>query len=304
MYIKDKKTMAKLSVVLATYNEEINLGDCLKSVKDIADEIIIVDGSSTDQTVKIAKNFGAEILVKDNPPIFHINKQKALDMATNEWVLQLDADERVSPKLALEIKKIINMNKDQIDSYQNNLPTRKLFLRHQRLIEKRDGQRSEVMEYNAFYLPRLNYFLGRFMRYGGIYPDGVIRLVKKNYAKFPCKSVHEQIEINGLIGWLQNPLYHYDSPDFKRYYLRNSRYIDLMVNDFKREKTDKSIYNFIRYILLLPLNWFILTYIRHKGFMDSWQGFVFSFFSALRFPRAYIRYLKSSDSLVYNFKHE
>src|SRR5580704_9492166 len=114
--------MKHLSVVLAVFNEEKNLADCLNSVKDIAQEIVIVDGSSTDQTVAIAKKFGARILVTDNPPIFHINKQKAIDMAKNEWILQLDADERVSPDLAKEIITVISLNDDEIEAYQKKLP--------------------------------------------------------------------------------------------------------------------------------------------------------------------------------------
>src|SRR5476651_1126745 len=103
-----------LSVVLATFNEEKNLPDCLDSIKNITNEIIIVDGSSTDNTVAIAKKYGAHVIVTDNPPIFHINKQKALKMAKNDWVLQLDADERVSAELAKEITKIISMTNDQV----------------------------------------------------------------------------------------------------------------------------------------------------------------------------------------------
>ena len=97
--------MAKLTVALATYNEEKNLKACLSSVKDIADEIVIVDGTSSDKTVEVAKEFGAKVVVRQNEKIFHINKQKALEMATYEWILQLDADEIVSGKLAQEIKK-------------------------------------------------------------------------------------------------------------------------------------------------------------------------------------------------------
>src|SRR5947209_7174874 len=118
--------MGKLSVILATFNEEKNLTDCLSSIKDFADEIVIVDGSSTDKTLEIAKKFGAKVLVTDNPPIFHINKQKALDMATGEWILQLDADERVSKELREEIKKIIAMTDQEIELYQHTLPNRKL----------------------------------------------------------------------------------------------------------------------------------------------------------------------------------
>src|SRR5579864_1793078 len=97
-----------LSVVLATFNEEKYLADCLESVKDIADEVVIVDGTSSDKTVEIAKKYGAKVIVKDNPPIFHINKQKAIDMATKDWILQLDADERVTPELSKEIQSAIN----------------------------------------------------------------------------------------------------------------------------------------------------------------------------------------------------
>src|SRR6266568_5255243 len=128
--------MNKLSVVLAVFNEEKNLEACLISVKDIADEIVIVDGSSTDQTVAIAKKFNARILIKDNTQIFNINKQKAIDMATNEWILQLDADERVSPALAKEIMKVISMSDEEIESYQQSLTKKKLFLRHQEILEK------------------------------------------------------------------------------------------------------------------------------------------------------------------------
>ena len=82
----------KLSVALAVYNESSNIASCLTSVRDIADEIVVVDGGSTDDTVKIAKSFGAKVIQTDNPPIFHINKQKALEACDGEWILQLDAD--------------------------------------------------------------------------------------------------------------------------------------------------------------------------------------------------------------------
>ncbi|MCM8832092.1 MAG: hypothetical protein NC918_07875, partial [Candidatus Omnitrophica bacterium] len=146
--------------------------------------------------------------------------------------------------------------------------------------------------YAGFFVPRKNYFLGRFLRYGGVYPDGVIRLVRKGRAYFPCKSVHEQIVVEGRVGWLANPLLHYDSPTFSRYIQRNSRYIDLMVLDMKKEKLAKNFWQFLNYVLVKPVWWFLLTVVRHKGILDGWQGIIFSFFSALRFPRAYFRYLK------------
>jgi len=128
-----------LSVALATHNEEANIGPCLESVKGLADEIVVVDGSSTDKTAEIAKSFGAKVLVKENLQMFHINKQKAIDTCTGDWILQLDADERVSPQLGAEIKRCIELSDAEMEDYQNHLPKLKLFRRHQHLIEERDA---------------------------------------------------------------------------------------------------------------------------------------------------------------------
>lgn len=291
--------MKKLSVVLATYNEEKNIGACLKSIKDIADEIIIVDGTSADKTVAIAKSFGARVVVVPNQQIFHINKQKAMDMAKHEWILQLDADEIVSSELAHEITKVLSMDDEAVEVHQKNLPQRELFLRHQKLLAIRDGTiGSNSGSYAAYFVPRLNYFLGRYLRYGGVYPDGVIRLVRQGHAHFPCKDVHEQIVIKGRVGWLQSDLIHMSDPTFERYLARNSRYIDVIARQLYEAHTGRDPWTFCKYLFFLPTEWFFITVIRHKGILDGWQGVVFSFFSALRFPRAYIRYLKKVKSLT------
>ncbi len=286
--------MANLTVALATYNEEANLRACLESVKDIASEIIIVDGSSTDRTVEIAKEFKAIVKVTDNPPIFHINKQKAIDLSTNQWILQLDADEQVSPKLAHEIKKVIDMSDEELNNYQQTLPKRKLFLRHQQLLVNRDGSiGTDKGAYVAFFIPRLNNFMGRYLRYGGVYPDGVIRLVKKGSAFLPCVDGHEQFSVSGRVGWLENDLLHMADPTFSRYIKRNNRYVSLIAKGLQDKNVGKDPLTALKYLVILPANWFLTTYVRHKGFLDSWQGFVFSFISALRFPRAYIKYLQN-----------
>ena len=285
-----------ISVAIATFNEEENIGSCLDTVRQLADEIVVVDGSSQDDTVAIAKKHGAQVIVTDNPPIFHINKQKALDACRREWILQLDADERVTKKLAEEIKMIVSLSDEAIERYQGRLLNKNLFQRHQRVIEKRDGKIGKTEgEYAGFFVPRLNYFLGKYLRYGGVYPDGVIRLVKNGKAHFPCRSVHEQIVINGRIGWLQNDLIHMADPTFKRYLERNSRYIDLIATDLKKARAKKTPIQFLEYFLIKPVYWFFLTLFRHKGIFDGFQGVVFSFFSALRFPRAYWRYLFRKD---------
>jgi len=281
-----------ISIAIATYNEEENIKACLESVSQLADEIVIVDGSSEDDTVAIAKKHGAKVIVTDNPAIFHINKQKALDACKEEWILQLDADERVTKKLAEEIKMIVFLSERKIKKYQETLSNKNLFQRHQRIIEKRDGKiGKDKGEYAGFFMPRLNYFLGKPLRYGGVYPDGVIRLVKNSKAHFPCKSVHEQIVINGRIGWLENDLIHLADTTFKKYLERNSQYIDLIAAEFKESRLGKNPIQFLNHFLIKPVHWFLLTLFRHKGILDGFQGVVFSFFSALRFPRAYWRYL-------------
>lgn len=282
----------KLSAAIATFNEEKNITDCLESIKDLVDEIVIVDGSSTDKTVEIAKRFGAKVTVRENPPIFHINKQKSFDLSSGEWILYLDADERVTPALASEIKKIINMTEEEIGDYQQKLKNKNLLLRHQKILEDRDGQiGDEEKGYVAFFFPRLNYFLGKYLKNGGVYPDGVIRLFKKDKAYLPCKDVHEQMVVLGKVGWLENPLLHIDSPTFARYLQRNNRYIDLIANEFKEARVGRGPKEFINFFFIKPIWWFLVTQIRHKGVLDGLQGVIFSFFSALRFPRAYWRYL-------------
>lgn len=284
--------MGKISVVLATYNEEKNIGKCLEAVKDWAAEIIIVDGTSTDKTVEIAKQYNATVLIKDNPPIFHINKQKAIDMAKYEWILQLDADEIVSPTLAKEMEKVIEMDSEELEKYQQSLPKRKVYLKHQQLLEARDGRiGTGEGNYNAFFLPRLNFFLGKYLRYGGVYPDGVIRLIRKDKAYLPCKDVHEQIAVEGKVGWLQHDLIHMADPAFERYLARNSRYINLIKDELRRDKIGKNPLVALNFFIVKPLHWFFLTQIRHKGILDGFPGIIFSLFSALRFPRAYWRYL-------------
>jgi glycosyltransferase involved in cell wall biosynthesis len=255
-----------LSVVLATYNEEANLPSCLDSVKDIADEIIIVDGSSTDKTVEIAKKYGAKIKLTTNKSNFHINKQMAIDMATKDWILQLDADEHVSPELKSEITKILE---------------------------------SDSREFNGYWMPRKNWFLGRFLMKGGQYPDYTIRFYRQKMGRLPQKDVHEQAVVTGKVGYLTNALLHYPYKDFKHYLNKWNRYniffaYQIGVDLKDKNAAEKLLYSVV-YLAIKPSHWFLTTYFRHKGFMDSWQGFVFSFYSALRFPVSYLNYLSGKN---------
>jgi glycosyltransferase involved in cell wall biosynthesis len=285
--------MFKLSVVLAVRNEEENLGRCLESVGRIADEIIIFDEHSTDKTREVAKKYGARVFLEPHHDIFHITKQKALDRARGQWILQLDADEVVSPELAKEIVKVLEMNDSEIMARQNPDPGEMHhFLKHQRLIEERDGKIGEKTgEVAAFFIPRLNMFLGRPLRFGGVYPDGVIRLVKNGKARFPQKSVHEQMEVKGEVAWLFSPLLHYDSPTLSRYLRRFNRYTDLHAADLSRKKSPKNPLYFFYYSFLRPFWIFLAIYFRHKGFLDGAQGFIWAFFSSMHYPVAYFKYL-------------
>lgn len=274
-----------LSVVLATRNEESNIGRCLDSVKEIADEIVVVDEYSTDKTGEIAQKYGAKVFLEPHHDIFHITKQKALEKATGEWVLQLDADEVITPGLAKEIKQVIG---EQSTVNSKN----KLFERHQELIEARDGKiGKDTGEVVAFFMPRLNMFLGKPLRYGGVYPDGVIRLVKNGKAHFPQISVHEQIQLDGEVGWLSGDLLHYDSPTLKRYLSRFNRYTDLQAQELRIKDTPKNAGYFFLYAIYKPLYTFCNLYFRHKGILDGPQGFLWSFFSAMHFPISYYKYI-------------
>jgi glycosyltransferase involved in cell wall biosynthesis len=255
----------KISVALATYNEEANLSDCLDSVKDWVSQIVVVDGGSTDETVQIAGKYKAQVIKTDNPPIFHINKQKAIDACNGDWILQLDADERVSPGLKDEILQIVSSSNPE----------------------------------NGYWLPRKNYFLGCYLTKGGQYPDYTLRLYRKGKWHLPCKSVHEQAVVEGRVGYLKNDLLHNADPNFSRYLLRFDRYTSLIATELADKHLKINIRNGINYIFIKPIWWFLLTFFRHKGILDGFPGFIFSWFSGLRFAVAYIKYWEKSS-----LKHE
>lgn len=256
----------RLSVAIATFNEEEHIGKCLESVKDLADEIVLVDGGSTDKTVEIAKKYGAGVFVTDNPPIFHINKQKAIDRCTGDWILQLDADEIISSELKNEIRHVTTTS-------------------------------DRGLQLNGFWIPRKNWFLGRFLMKGGQYPDYTLRLYRRGKGRLPQESVHEQAVVQGQVGYLKHPLLHYPYKNVSMYFEKWNRYNKLLADQIREELSKigliQKLCYIIGYLFIKPLIWFFMTYFRHKGFMDSWQGLVFSFFSALRFPVSYITYLMS-----------
>jgi glycosyltransferase involved in cell wall biosynthesis len=256
MGIEDMKTKSTLSVVLATFNEEANIEACLRSAQKIAQEIIIADGNSNDKTVEIAKKFNAIIINTSNKAMFHTNKQMAIDAATGDWILQLDADEVVDETLLQSIEQLL------------------------------DNQHSP---YDAFWLKRKNYFINGFLSKGGQYPDPVIRLFKRGKGNLPQADVHEQMAIDGKVGQLPGHLLHYNAPSFARYIQNANRYTSLTAQKLHQEKVTLSIKNDFYYLFYKPLYTCLLLFIRHRGYKDGFRGLAFALFSGLHFSLSYMK---------------
>ena len=173
MTLQTECNAAGLSVIIITKNEALNIRACLESVM-WADEIIVVDSSSTDKTVSICKEMGAQVYVYADWPGFGPQKNRALSHATKNWVFSIDADERITPQLRSEIEQAI-------------------------CEPKADG----------YYCPRLSQFCGKFVRYSNWYPDYVLRLFKREIGRFSDSLVHESLVLTGQTAKLKNPLLHY-----------------------------------------------------------------------------------------------
>ena len=231
----------KLSIILAAYNEEKNIKRCLESVK-WADEIIIVDGQSTDKTVAIAKKYTAKIFSRENPLMFHKNKQLAIEKATGDWILYLDADEEVSQALKKEVLEAITSQ-----------------------------------EINGFWLPRKNIIFGKWIRYSGWWPDEQLRLFRNGKAFLPCQSVHEQPELKGEAGHLKTPLIHYNYRTVSQFIDKlNHLYTENDKNIFLAEKKKFHWLDAFRF----PTAEFLKRFFKEKGYKDGLHGLVLSLLQA------------------------
>ncbi len=248
-------TKPTLSVVLAVYNEEAVLAKCLESVKAIADEIVIVDGGSTDKTVNIAKKFKAKIIATTNKPNFHINKNMAIAAATKDWVLQLDADEVVSPELSAEILEKISTPSDA----------------------------------NGYWMNRKNWFLKGFLTKGGQYPDPTLRLYRRGSGRLPERDVHEQASVKGKVDHLKHDLLHYRDTSFEKYLDGFNRYSTFLASQMHEAKVLPTALNGIKYLFFIPAKTFFSLYMRHRGYVDGRPGFIFALFSAFQPAVAYMK---------------
>jgi glycosyltransferase involved in cell wall biosynthesis len=237
----------RLSVALITLNEEANLLRTLETVMPLVSdgrgEIIVVDSGSTDRTLEIARAHGAKIFLEQWKG-FAAQKNSAIQKATGDWVLQLDADEALESELVEEIQ----------TATQQNTP----------LI--------------GYWIPRKNFFLGRWIKHGGFYPDAKLRLIRRGAGKFEEYGAHPTIKIAGPAGRLQHALIHSAYPTL-------CGYIDHM-NSYSSSGAEVAFakghrrFNLIN-ILLRPKLTFIYNYFFRLGFLDGREGFLLHFNHAI-----------------------
>jgi len=251
-----------LSAILITRNEAHNLEDCLASLKDLADEIVVVDTKSSDDTVAIAQKFGAKVAQPQDWPGFGPQKNRALALATQPWVLSIDADERVTPELAAEINVAIGR-------------------------AHKDGNHLDPIakHFNAYKIPRKSWYCGKFIQHSGWRPDYVLRLFRKNSAKFSDDLVHERVIAEGDIGQLKNHLLHYSYLDFSQVLAKVDAYSSAAAqqafNRGERGSIGKAVIHGV---------WaFLRTYFLRVGFLDGVHGLALAISNA---QTSYYKYLK------------
>jgi glycosyltransferase involved in cell wall biosynthesis len=228
--------MEKISIAIITKDEERNIRACLESVK-WADEVVVVDNGSTDRTVAVCQEYGARVFREDWKG-YSGQKNSAIEKTRNEWVLSLDADERVSPELRREMEESLAAE-PSVDGY---------------------------------WIPRKNFFLGRWIRRCGWYPDLNLRLFRKSRGRFGERAVHERVEIRGKTIPLTQPLIHETYRTLTDFVQRMDRYSTLAAREMNREGRE------FRWIDLLfrPPSTFVQMYILRAGFLEGYDGLVLS----------------------------
>jgi glycosyltransferase involved in cell wall biosynthesis len=225
--------MIPVSVVIITYNEENNVENALKSVADFED-IVVVDSFSEDRTVELCEKYTKRIY-RHEWQGFARQKQIAVDYAEKQWVLILDADERVTPGLKSEIA----------------------------------GKISDE-SVSGFYLPRKNYFLGKWMRHSGWWPDYTLRLFKKDRAYVQNRTVHEKVIVDGATGRLNEPLEHYTYKSLSEYIKKMEIYSSLSAEDLDTKKHGLPVLS----MLVNPVFVFNKMFFLRQGFRDGIHGFI------------------------------
>ncbi|HEV7219288.1 MAG: glycosyltransferase family 2 protein [Terriglobales bacterium] len=237
----------KISVVLITHNEESNLPRTLASVQPLLNdglgEIIVLDSGSTDRTLEIAREHGARVFAEPWKG-FAGQKNSAMDKASMDWVLQLDADEALEPQLAREI------------------------------VETLAGNSSNV----GFWIPRKNFFLGRWIKHGGFYPDPKLRLIRRGAGKFEEYGAHPTIKVDGATGKFSHALLHDAYPTLRTYIDHMNSYSSMGA----QVAVEKGHGRFsIANIVFRPLLTFLYNYIFRAGFLDGREGLLLHLYHAV-----------------------
>ena len=266
-----------LSVVIITHNEEANIGRTLTSVQPlIADgkgEIIVVDSGSTDRTVEIAKSFGAKVFAEGWKG-YPAQKNSAIDKAAGDWILSLDADEELGPGLAGEVYGAMQgrLGADLIEGDSLEVIEKVMAIEE---TQARGGAASPA----GFWIPRKNFFLGRWIKHGGFWPDPKLRLFRKGAASFEKRLVHEDAKLTeGVSRQLNHPILHHSYPTLADYIDHMNRYSSLGAEmAIAKGRRGFSLFN----IVVRPIATFIYNYFFRLGFLDGREGLLLHLYHAV-----------------------
>ena len=251
----DGQSRASLSVIIITKNEAANIGSCLESVS-FADEIVVVDSGSTDATRDIAAAHGAKVTMTDDWPGFGPQKNRALDHASCDWVLSVDADERVTPELAAEILAIL------------------------RMAVSAPGDVA-----SAYRIARLSNFGGRWIRHSGWWPDHVLRLFRRGTARFKDVAVHESVVTDAPVATLDAHFLHYPYASLEHFIAKINHYSSEAAAMMHARGKRTSLPGACGHAFWT----FIRIYLLRKGFLDGPQGFILA---AMGATGSFFRYTK------------
>jgi glycosyltransferase involved in cell wall biosynthesis len=282
-----------LSFVIITHNEEANLGRTLASVmplvRDGKGEIIVVDSGSTDRTVEIAKSFGAKVFLEDWKG-YAKQKNSAIDKATGDWILSLDADEEVDSDFARLIPVITSEHHEVAEMgsttaprvvSEDSLDTVERVMASEEAQDARRPQRLAGTP-SAYWVPRRNLFLGRWIKRGGFYPDQKLRLFARGSARFDeTRAVHEDAHTNGRTAVVKvGALIHHSYPTLSDYIEHMNRYSSLGAEMVVANGNGKVRFSAIN-IVLRPLATFLYNYFFRLGFLDGREGLLLHLYHAV-----------------------
>jgi glycosyltransferase involved in cell wall biosynthesis len=271
--------------VIITYNEEGNIGRTLASVQAlVADgkgEIIVVDSGSTDRTVEIAKSFGAKVFVEQWKG-YAAQKNSAIDKAAGDWILSLDADEEIEPRLAADIQTTL-AKWAEVDEYARPRGYRPRDVHHNFQIEHEIGDANSLdtdCYFDGFFIRRKNFFLGRWVRHGGFWPDRKLRLFKRGLARCAERVVHETFHVEGEVGTEMSTaaLVHHSYPNLADYIDHMNRYSSLGAEmAVAQGRTRFNLFD----IAIRPFATFIYNYFFRLGFLDGREGLLLHLYHAV-----------------------